>query len=90
MATKERNSVLESKIQSSWIKRYESLGYIVIRLLTTNKAGFPDIIVLKDSKVFFVEFKRKTGKLSELQSLRISELQKTGFETKIINYENRQ
>jgi len=38
---------------------------------------------LRQGKVMFLEVKRESGKLSELQKVRIKELEKQGFECKI-------
>jgi len=38
---------------------------------------------LKNGITMFIEVKQPTGKLSELQKVRIKELQKLGFECKI-------
>ena len=46
----------------------------MIRLLQTNRAGYPDLLLLKPSDVRFVEVKAAKGKLSEVQKYRIEEL----------------
>lgn len=75
----------ESLIQSKIIKRKESEGYLVIKLIQTNKNGCPDLLLLKDGKASFIEVKNEKGKVSELQKYRIKELQKVGCETEILN-----
>lgn len=75
---------LESVIQSSLIKRYESQGYFVVKLILTNKSGIPDLLLLKDGKASFVEVKRHGQKPRPLQQFRIKELQNQGFEVKVI------
>lgn len=80
--------MLESKIQSGIIKKLELQGYFVIKLIATNKNGIADILALKDGKAIFIEVKQPTGVLSELQKLRIKQLQDLGFECKVwIDYE---
>jgi len=65
----------EQQIQSKKIKELESEGYYVIKLVSTNKNGIPDLIAIpKDSDVLFVEVKKKDGKTSKLQDFRIKEL----------------
>lgn len=67
----------ESQIQSKKIKELESQGFYVIKLITTNKPGIPDLIAIpKGSDVLFVEVKGPNGKLSPLQDWRIKELEK--------------
>lgn len=75
---------MESKIQSKIIKRYEDDGYLVVKLIKTNKNGIPDLMLLKNGKVFFIEVKSKTGIVAELQKYRHDELIKQGFDVLIL------
>lgn len=76
---------LESVIQSSLIKKYESQGYLVVKLILTNKSGIPDLLLLKDGKASFVEVKREGQKPRPLQQFRIKELREKGFEVHVEN-----
>lgn len=76
---------LESVIQSSLIKKYESQGYMVVKLILTNKSGIPDLLLLKDGKASFVEVKRDGQKPRPLQEYRINELRSLGFEVHVEN-----
>lgn len=82
ISTKQR---LESVIQSSLIKKYESQGYMVVKLILTNKSGIPDLLLLKDGKASFVEVKREGQKPRPLQEYRIKELRSLGFEVHVEN-----
>lgn len=74
----------EQQIQSKKIKELERDGYYVIKLISTNKNGIPDIIAIPpNSDVLFVEVKAKNGKLSKLQEYRIKELKSLGIKTEI-------
>ena len=73
----------EAKYQSKLIKKYEAEGYYVIKLISTNKAGIPDIVALKPDDVKFIEVKGKLTKVSPLQNYRIKELKKLGFDARI-------
>jgi Holliday junction resolvase len=73
----------EAKYQSKLIKKYEAEGYYVIKLISTNKAGIPDIVALKPNDVKFIEVKGKLTKVSPLQEYRIKELKKLGFDATI-------
>ncbi len=75
--------MLESKIQSKIIKKMESLGWLCMKLIKTNKNGIPDLCLLKDGKTIFIEVKQPTGILSEIQKYRIAELRSKGFEVKV-------
>ena len=51
--------------------------------MQTNKAGYPDLLLLKPSDVRFVEVKAANGKLSEVQKYRIEELRAKGFAVEV-------
>lgn len=78
------SSALESRIQSQIIKRYEKLGYMVVKVLLCNKNGFPDLMLLKDGKASFIEVKRPGEKPRPLQEFRINELRSLGFEVGVL------
>ena len=69
----------ESQYQKKLIKELEAEGYYVLKLISTNKAGIPDLVALKPNDVKFIEVKGKLTKVSELQKYRIKELKKLGF-----------
>ena len=69
----------EATYQKKLIKELEAEGYYVLKLISTNKAGIPDLVALKPDDVKFLEVKGKLTKVSELQKYRIKELKKLGF-----------
>ena len=73
----------EAKYQSKLIKKYEAEGYYVLKLISTNKAGIPDLLALKPDDVKFIEVKGKLTKVSPLQNYRIKELKNLGFDAEI-------
>lgn len=74
----------EQAIQSKRIKQLEAEGYYVIKLITTNKNGIPDLIAIHPEKgVLFSEIKTPTGRVSKLQEYRLKELQRYGFRTEV-------
>jgi len=74
----------EQQIQSKRIKELEKEGYYVIKLITTNKNGIPDLIAIPpNSDVLFVEVKQPTGILTKLQKFRIKELNNHGIKTEV-------
>ena len=75
--------MLESKIQTKIKKKLEAEGWLVIKLIRTSVNGIPDILALKNGKSIFIEVKQPNGKISEVQKLRIKQLQEQGFEVKI-------
>ncbi|MEG1659460.1 MAG: VRR-NUC domain-containing protein [Bacteroides sp.] len=74
---------LESKIQARIIKRLESEGYYVVKLILTNKNGIPDLLLLKDGVTSFVEVKRPGEKPRPLQEYRMRELTELGFKCEV-------
>lgn len=79
---------LESKIQAKIIKRLTQEGWLCVKLIKTNCNGIPDILCLKDGKSMFVEVKRESGVLSELQKVRINQLKKQNFDVRVwTNYD---
>lgn len=76
--------MLESKIQRKKIKQLEKEGYYVIKLITTNKPGIPDLIAIpRDSNVLFIEVKAGKNTTSKLQDFRIKELNEHGIKTEV-------
>jgi len=74
----------EQQIQYKRIKQLESEGYYVIKLITTNKNGIPDLIAIPPNvDVLFSEIKTPKGRLSKLQEFRLKELQKYGYKTEV-------
>lgn len=73
----------EQQIQSKIIKKLEAEGYFVLKLIKTNKNGIPDLLAIKGYECKFVEVKTPTGKLSELQKVRIEQLKKLGINVSV-------
>ena len=74
----------EQDIQAKRIKQLEAEGYYVLKLVTTNKNGIPDLLAIPpNSNVLFSEVKKPNGRLSKLQKYRIKELQKHGCKTEV-------
>ena len=74
----------EQKIQTKIIKKLESKGYYVIKLIQTNKPGIPDLVAIpKNSNVEFIEVKRPGNKPSPLQEYRMKELNEHGIKTSV-------
>ena len=56
----------------------------MIKLIMCNKAGLPDIILMKPNEVKFIEVKGPKGRLSEVQKYRIDELKEKGFDVQVM------
>lgn len=70
----------ESDIQRKIIEYLTKNGYYAVKIIQTNKNGWPDIQAHKDGKTIFIEVKSEKGKVSELQKYRHEELKKNGFQ----------
>jgi Holliday junction resolvase len=73
----------EQQLQTKIKKKLELNGFFVTKLIKTSTNGIPDLLAVKDGKATFIEVKRPDGVLSELQKLRIKELERFGCEVKI-------
>lgn len=69
----------EQAYQNKVIKALEERGYYVLKLITTNKNGIPDLLALKQCEVWFIEVKARGGRISPLQEYREKELKKKHF-----------
>ena len=74
----------EAQIQAKIIDRYEKDGYMVVKLIQTNKNGIPDLLLLNAGTASFVEVKTEIGRLSELQKYRIKQLEEKGFKVEVL------
>ena len=74
----------EQQNQSKRIKQLEKEGYYVIKLISTNKNGIPDLIAIPpNSGVLFSEVKRKGKNPDPLQEYRLKELEAHGCRTEV-------
>jgi Holliday junction resolvase len=74
----------ESEIQSKIIKNHKDEGWLAIKLIQTNTNGIPDLLLIKDGRVVFVEVKRQYEKSTPLQQYVQKQLRDKGmsvFET---------
>ncbi len=72
--------MLESKIQKKIIDKLKKDGFFIIKIIRANISGIPDILAIKNGKVFFIEVKTDNGKLSEIQKHRIQQIKENGIE----------
>lgn len=66
--------------QSELIKKYEAEGYLVLKTIRLNKSGYPDLMLLKDGVLKWIESKEGKDTLKPLQKKRIDELRAKGFD----------
>ncbi len=75
--------ILESVIQKKIINRLQKEGWLCIKLIKTNWNGVPDLICHRNGETMYIEVKQPSGKLSELQKVRIAELKEKGITVKV-------
>ena len=71
--------MLEKQLQKQIIYHAEVRGWYVVKIITCNKNGFPDLMLLKNNSVIFIEVKRPGMKLRPLQQYRFTELANYGM-----------
>jgi len=69
---------LESDIQQRLMARAAKRGCLVRKLTSPAHRGFPDVLIIRDSVVLFIEVKRTIGKRTHLQRLEHLALTKAG------------
>jgi len=74
----------ESAIQSQVIKYLEKIGWYVVKIIQTNKNGWPDLQGHKEGITIFIEVKSEKGKVSQLQQYRHKQLTDAGFKVLVI------
>lgn len=68
----------EAAIQRQIIKWLESNGAFVVKTVTTNKSGVPDLLVCWFGRFIAIEVKRPTGKVTKLQEYKIGQINSAG------------
>lgn len=76
---------LESAVQRRLVRRFVSEGWLVVKIGLCNIPGFPDLMLLRDGRVRFVEVKRPGGRPRPLQEYRHAQLRRMGFEVEILD-----
>ena len=76
--------MLESQIQEKIIAEYEKAGWLVVKIIQTNKNGWPDLQCHKDGVTIFIECKSKKGKLAPLPIFWDQKLEEQGFKVIVL------
>ena len=76
--------MLESRIQRNIIKKVEKLGGLAYKLHTNSVSGLPDLVILYEGLVFFVEVKQPTGVVSKRQKYMHEKFRSVGHEVYIL------
>ena len=68
----------EQQIQSQVIKYLESIGCYVVKIISANKSGVPDICACLNGKWISIEMKKPGEKPDSLQLHHLQQIQKAG------------
>ena len=80
--------MLESQIQKKIIQRLEAAGWFVTKLIQTSTNGIPDLLIIRQGVVMFIEVKNEKGDVSPLQKIRINQIYHSGINTIIARSES--
>jgi hypothetical protein len=76
--------MLESKIQKNIMNKVKEAGGLAYKLHTTTVSGLPDLAILIDGLVFFVEVKQPDGVVSKRQKYVHEKFRSVGHEVYIL------
>lgn len=75
----------ESEIEAYVKKEIESRGGLFFKFTSPGQTGVPDrIIVMPGGRVFFVEFKTSSGRITKVQAYQLDRLIDLGAEASVI------
>ena len=70
--------MLEQKVQKKIIDFLNDIGAWSCKIISSNKAGTPDILACHQGKFLAIECKSVKGKPSEIQKYQISQIEQAG------------
>lgn len=70
-----RESIIQRKIKL----RYEAAGWLVVKIIQTNKNGWPDLQCHLNGQTIFIETKATGKTAAPLQLFRHKQLRQKGF-----------
>lgn len=74
----------EKTVEKKLTDGVKKLGGRSYKFISPGNSGVPDRIVICDGKIFFVELKTETGRLSALQKIQIDRLKKLGAKVLVL------
>jgi len=75
----------EREIEKYLREKIKEIGGRAIKMVPAFESGIPDRQILYQGKTVFVELKKEGKKPSALQAVFMRELEKMGFETRVID-----
>lgn len=70
----------ESQLRSNIVRVLKRRKWLVMPLTERSSSGYPDMMIIKDGRVVFVELKRQSGKIEPIQLYWNELLKKNGVE----------
>lgn len=81
LTSNKKSNPLEKEIEKKFCRYASNLGCKAYKLASMGNRGFPDrTVICPGGRVFFIEFKRKGGKMSPNQIIMKNTLEALGFE----------
>jgi hypothetical protein len=78
--------MLEKQLESKITKKAKELGFLTYKFVSPSNRGVPDrIFISMHGEIFFIEFKSKKGKLTELQEHHIYKLRTHKASVYVVN-----
>lgn len=74
----------ESELQTKIKARMEKHGWLVVKLISTNWNGIPDLLCMRKGKAIFLEVKTEQGVVAPLQEHRIKTLNSIGMHSRVV------
>lgn len=76
----------ESAIESSVCRYAKDCGILAYKFNSMGRAGVPDrLFLVPDGRIFFIEFKTPTGRLSKLQGHEIRRIRRVNHDVYVVN-----
>lgn len=75
----------EKQIENYLVNQIKKIGGKCIKMIPTFENGIPDRQILYKGRAIFVELKKEGEKAAPLQVAYMRELEKAGFETRVID-----
>jgi hypothetical protein len=77
--------LLESRIEALLVRKIKQAGGWALKLVSPGNAGVPDrLVLLPGGRIFFVELKTETGRLSPLQEFVHGRLRRLGMDVRVL------
>lgn len=77
--------MLEKQVERHLVNGVKKLGGLCLKFVSPGSPGVPDrLIITKSGRVIFAELKTVTGRLSKMQTFRISEMLKRNADVRVV------